>query len=48
MAGIVDRGVSQCKRAVGHLVTANVVQPARQHVEHRLLSSKAQAMRSRR
>lgn len=37
MAGIVDQGVSQRKRAVGHVVTANVVQPVRQHVEHRLL-----------
>ncbi len=36
MAGIVDQGVSQCKRAVGHVATANVLQPVRQHVEHRL------------
>lgn len=37
MAGIVDQGVSQGKRAVGHVVTADVVQPVRQHIEHRLL-----------
>ena len=37
MARIADQGVSQCKRAVGHVVTANVVQPVRQHVEHRVL-----------